>query len=509
MKVYASEIKIRDEFISDITVENSGDEFVLSHSDADFSYDLYQLYRKDRLIVSGLKPSEIFEGITYEGISLDELVRALKNKYQLSKVEYVYKRGSFLHQDGGGDAIPFANKEMDSIRIYIWANNKVQTVCYAYLVPEYFRTDYGLVLHIPIRTANYTDEDIETLDWRNADYEERLLNIEKDIAREFKLYSNGGSYSEKIIPSFYFYTNDVSEVEKNEADLAEYEFKKYIISKNSEVITQSSGWKQDSNGWWYEKDDGTYPHNGWEQIKGYWYLFNADGYMQTGWRQVDGRWYYLKENGIMAVNTWVGNYYVGEDGAMLVNSITPDGYYVGSDGNWIQNSTDYTAFIRVLENSEAEKFALYDLDNDGITELFLETIDSVRQYPQLSVFKLKDGQAIQCLDKVNGGEVAVRKGQPYIAVHQIFTELWRGYLYDGSDSYKLIMESWKGGETLEALPDWGEKDLYVQTVKNGHLLNFVTNDVSNIDWYVKLGKETGYAGVPNLENSYMGWLWGM
>lgn len=64
MKVYASEIKIRDEFISDISVENSGDEFVLSHSDADFSYDLYQLYRKDRLIVSGLKPSEIFEGIT-------------------------------------------------------------------------------------------------------------------------------------------------------------------------------------------------------------------------------------------------------------------------------------------------------------------------------------------------------------------------------------------------------------------------------------------------------------
>lgn len=509
MKVYAAEVKIRDSFISDISVSNSGDEFVLSHSNADSWSDLYRLYGNGGLIVDGLMPSEIFDGVPDEGILLNKLIAELKNKYQFNKIEYVYTQSALLHQDGGGDAIPYADSEKDSIRIYIWANDTVQAKRETNYEPEYFETNYGLILHIPIITSNYADIDVDTLDWRDADYREKIQKIGEIVAGKFKFYPSGGTYSEEIIPSLYFYADDVSGVRSNIIDSATKEYRKNIIDKNRVAAAQTGGWRQDSGGWWYENGDGTYPQGNWKQIDGKWYLFNEDGYMQTGWRQMGDKWYYLNGGGAMAVNTWIGSYYVGTDGAMQVNAVTPDGYYVGSDGKWIPDNPDYTAFIHVLEINNAEKFALYDLNGDGTLELFLEIPDEKRFSSKLSVYELEGGQAEQRLNSVEGGSVAVRRGSPYIAVHKIHTELWMSYLYDGSDSYKLIMESLKGGETDDPLPDWGEKSLFVQTIQNARLLNFVTNNQDNRDQYVMSGTETGYAGEPNLEDSYMGWLWGM
>lgn len=59
-------------------------------------------------------------------------------------------------------------------------------------------------------------------------------------------------------------------------------------------------WQQDSTGWKVQADDGTYLTNQWYQ-------------------NTDGKWYYI-----------------GADGYMMVNAITPDGYQVGADGAWIQ-----------------------------------------------------------------------------------------------------------------------------------------------------------------------------
>ena len=36
----------------------------------------------------------------------------------------------------------------------------------------------------------------------------------------------------------------------------------------------------------------------------------------------------------MLHDCWVGNYYLGSSGAMMVDAWTPDGYYVGPDGTW-------------------------------------------------------------------------------------------------------------------------------------------------------------------------------
>ena len=77
-------------------------------------------------------------------------------------------------------------------------------------------------------------------------------------------------------------------------------------------------WKQDANGWKWQADNGSYP--------------------ASAWREIDGKWYYFGTDTYMTANQWIGNYYVGVDGAMLINTTTPDGYRVGADGAWIPDA---------------------------------------------------------------------------------------------------------------------------------------------------------------------------
>lgn len=76
------------------------------------------------------------------------------------------------------------------------------------------------------------------------------------------------------------------------------------------------------------------------------YYFDKYGNMLTGWVKTnpDNKWYFLENaktvrEGSMVFgwykvqNDW---YYFDKDGAMLVNTITPDGYAIGADGRWIQ-----------------------------------------------------------------------------------------------------------------------------------------------------------------------------
>lgn len=81
-------------------------------------------------------------------------------------------------------------------------------------------------------------------------------------------------------------------------------------------------WKQTNDGrYWYERADGTYPQNAWEELSGRWYYFDESGYMKTGWIDWEGR-----------------SYYCTESGEMLKDAETPDGQRVGSDGAKIEKS---------------------------------------------------------------------------------------------------------------------------------------------------------------------------
>ncbi|MDD7267788.1 MAG: NlpC/P60 family protein [Lachnospiraceae bacterium] len=82
-------------------------------------------------------------------------------------------------------------------------------------------------------------------------------------------------------------------------------------------------WRKHPNGWWFEYTDGRYPFARWAFIEGRWFYFDAGGYMLS--------------------NTWVGNHYLGADGVMMTDCITPDGYRVGADGTWDGKGKDTKA----------------------------------------------------------------------------------------------------------------------------------------------------------------------
>ncbi|MFT4106221.1 MAG: hypothetical protein QM657_10715 [Lacrimispora sp.] len=67
------------------------------------------------------------------------------------------------------------------------------------------------------------------------------------------------------------------------------------------VVSFAGQWKQDTVGWWYQNDDGTYSANSWQWIDG-----NSDGVSEY--------------------------YYFNENGYCLMNTTTPDGKTVNSDG---------------------------------------------------------------------------------------------------------------------------------------------------------------------------------
>ena len=92
------------------------------------------------------------------------------------------------------------------------------------------------------------------------------------------------------------------------------------------------GWKQNDIGWWYRQVDGTYPSD--------------------SWKNINKKWYYFNDNGYMVENSWVENYYLGSDGAMLVNTITPDGHYVLDNGEKTEDILTESDQRPELENSE-------------------------------------------------------------------------------------------------------------------------------------------------------------
>ena len=155
-----------------------------------------------------------------------------------------------------------------------------------------------------------------------------------------------------------------------------------IVTASTPTTTHaaSGDWRKDSIGWWYRNSDGSYPkskwerigdkwyyfdgrgyiiHSKWEYINGHWYYFNTSGHMtENTWKMIGDKWYYFDTKGHMLHDQWVGDYYVGKNGDMLKNTVTPDNYVVGSDGKWDKR------FSREL----AEKAKYQNLDNSRFSK---------------------------------------------------------------------------------------------------------------------------------------------
>ena len=102
------------------------------------------------------------------------------------------------------------------------------------------------------------------------------------------------------------------------------------------------------------------------------YYCGADGvYVRNVWVKHNGNYYYMDANGLMKKNAWAGSYYLGADGVMKTNTFTPDGYYVGSDGvyyrnRWIkyENKYYYTNSVGLIVKNAW--IGAYYLGSDGV-----------------------------------------------------------------------------------------------------------------------------------------------
>ena len=120
-------------------------------------------------------------------------------------------------------------------------------------------------------------------------------------------------------------------------------------------------WVKDNKGWWYKRQDGSYPKSSWGYEayngKSYWYYFLDSGYMATGWVDLDGSKYYL----FPGSDGWMGRMLTGwqwidgycyylmptDDnnyGVLVVNGRTPDGYYVNQSGQWLHGENGYAVY---------------------------------------------------------------------------------------------------------------------------------------------------------------------
>ena len=89
-----------------------------------------------------------------------------------------------------------------------------------------------------------------------------------------------------------------------------------VIFTVTVLLTKAdAAWIKDSKGWWNSEDNGY--SIGWRYIDNNWYFFNNEGYMVTGWLLTDGQWYYFYDNGVMARDTTIDKYYLGNDGAWI------------------------------------------------------------------------------------------------------------------------------------------------------------------------------------------------
>ena len=132
---------------------------------------------------------------------------------------------------------------------------------------------------------------------------------------------------------------------------------------------QAGQWKQDTAGYWWQNDDGSYPTSSWHWLDG-----NGDGISEC---------YYFDGNGYMAANTTTPDgYTVDGSGAWVVDGVVQTqgtqtqgtqsqggGTSSSWSGNLIEPQEDVDSFI--IE----DKVAWTTLEEDGSGQIVMENLD--------------------------------------------------------------------------------------------------------------------------------------
>lgn len=86
-------------------------------------------------------------------------------------------------------------------------------------------------------------------------------------------------------------------------------------------------WQTDSNGTWYQNEDGSYPVSCWQKINDEWVYFDNNGYLKTGWLNDNDSWYFFSKYGTMRLDPLHQNglvYYFNENGSCINPDQKPD-----------------------------------------------------------------------------------------------------------------------------------------------------------------------------------------
>ncbi|MBS8265742.1 hypothetical protein DYI25_15050 [Mesobacillus boroniphilus] len=90
----------------------------------------------------------------------------------------------------------------------------------------------------------------------------------------------------------------------------------YFFDQKSGAM--KTGWVKSSNKWYFLDLKNGNMKTGWTKWNNKWYFLDLkNGDMKTGWVLSGGKWYFLYKDGSMAVNTVIGGYKVGKDGAWI------------------------------------------------------------------------------------------------------------------------------------------------------------------------------------------------
>lgn len=132
-------------------------------------------------------------------------------------------------------------------------------------------------------------------------------------------------------------------------------------------------WKADQNGWWYQKEDGSYHSGGWQWIDGRCYYFDGAGYCLTGTTTPDG--YVVDGSGAWVIDGVVQTQQaaVSGDDRLRYKGIL-DLYHAALTQRWdtlrlLDAGLNY--MCHYYNGATEIGYTFMDLDGDGINELLI------------------------------------------------------------------------------------------------------------------------------------------
>lgn len=205
-------------------------------------------------------------------------------------------------------------------------------------------------------------------------------------------------------------------------------------------------WQQDTKGWWYQNDDGSYLKDGWVWVDGKCYYFTADGYCLTGTQTPDG-------------------YTVDASGAWIVDGVvqTQGGGAAAAQGQDTITAGDFTLAIPSGFSKHSEKDGFVYLSNSDTTAMIALgfkslanlgiTTEEAMMVNDLSDFILDETMSLSTKIEMAGTNLQLASGT------------WRFYDY----GYNPVM----------GIP--GQTQVYARLTESHLCMIFFAGEISGID----------------------------